>query len=75
MTPKTTTILCDNCERDLSSSGNSIDYRIALLNQGIPSRGGFVTDVMLYPHLEHDRYFCGVRCMRKFLELDQKDEP
>jgi hypothetical protein len=59
---KSVKIICDNCGRDLTITGNSIDYRLALMNQSIPSRGGAVTDVMVYPPLDSDKYFCGWGC-------------
>ena len=60
---KVTTVTCDGCTRDISTTGNSVDWRLALLNQMVPSRGGFVTDMMIYPILvEGDMYFCSLWC-------------
>jgi hypothetical protein len=61
---KTTTVLCDGCGSDLTRTGNSVDYRLALTNEAIPSAGGFVTDMMIYPSLrDGDKYFCGLGCL------------
>lgn len=67
--PKTVEIKCDTCERDLTSTGNCEDYRIALLNQSISSRGGLVTLMALWPALESDMYFCGEFCLLKWAQI------
>ncbi len=59
---------CDACGRDLTTTGNSIDYRLALKNEHVPSVGGFVTDMMVYPAIEHDVHFCGLSCLRAWLD-------
>jgi hypothetical protein len=69
--PKTVKISCDECGADLSYSGNSVDYRVALLNESIPSRGGFVTDMMIYPALEQNAYFCGLGCLDKWRDRER----
>lgn len=60
---KTLTVICDSCGRDLTTTGNCVDYRIALVNENIQSRGGAVTAMMAYPHLKRDAHFCGVKCL------------
>jgi hypothetical protein len=60
---KTTDIRCDGCGGNLLYTGNSIDYRLALNVERKPSRGGFVTDMMIYPPLERDHHFCDLRCL------------
>ena len=55
-------ITCDGCGADLTTTGNSEDWRLALLNQFIPSRGGIVTDMAISPILKSDAYFCSVKC-------------
>lgn len=61
---KTTTVECDGCGADLTYTGNCEDYRLALLNQNIPSRGGFVTMLGKYPSIKDgDKYFCGLKCL------------
>lgn len=60
-------IHCDYCKRDLTSTGNSVDYAIQVKNRRLPSYGGTVTDMMIYPPFEHDLDFCGVGCLRKHI--------
>lgn len=60
-------ISCDQCGGDLTVSGNSVDYRLALVNQKIPSNSGFVTDMMIHPPLERDCHFCRVACLVRWL--------
>jgi hypothetical protein len=65
--PKTTEITCDRCGHDLRETGNSIAYRLALTVERVPSAGGFVTDMMVYPPMKRDAYFCHLRCLRDWL--------
>lgn len=60
---KTVTITCDGCGKDLTYSGNSVDYRLVLGNENKPSRGGLVTAMMKYPPVTHTHYFCDLRCL------------
>lgn len=64
---RTETITCDACERDLTSTGNGIDWRLALLNQAIPSRPGPVTDLAIRRRIPRDAYFCGIACLKKWI--------
>lgn len=57
-------VICDVCDADITFTGNSIDYRIALTVEPIPNRGGYVTDMMIYPPLDKNRHFCGEACLR-----------
>lgn len=57
-------ITCDGCSRDLTKTGNSIDWRIVLDNQKIPSHEGAVTDMWLEPSLKRSHHFCGLTCLR-----------
>ena len=72
--PKDIRIICDKCGKDLTTTGNSIDYRLALINQSIPSWGGIVTDMMVYPPIETDAYFCGFRCLQEWVMSKRKLE-
>lgn len=56
-------ITCDACGHDLTATGNSIDWRLSLTAERKPSRGGFVTDMMIYPAIKHDMHFCGLPCL------------
>jgi hypothetical protein len=60
------TLICDTCNRDIQTSGNSIDYRLAVINQRIPSKGGVVTDMWEEPILERDYHFCSLSCFREW---------
>lgn len=67
---RVTKITCDGCGRDLSSTGNCEDYRLALVNEQIRSRGGVVTAMAKYPAIERDAHFCGLGCLRKWLDRE-----
>ena len=57
-------IWCDNCERDITKTSNSIAYRLRLCDEIIPSHDGAVTDMMTYPHLpDGECHFCNLKCL------------
>ena len=61
------TVRCDHCSNDLSATGNAVAYRLALNVESIPSAGGVVTAMMVYPPLPRDAHFCGIECLRRWL--------
>ena len=61
-------ITCDSCGHDLKESTNSIDYRICLKSERMPSCDGVVTDMMIYPDFDEPLYFCGRGCMKEWLK-------
>jgi hypothetical protein len=62
-------VFCDGCKRDITTTGNSIDYRLVLKSEIIPSGGGSVTDMLLYPIIEEDVHFCGLNCLKIWTNL------
>lgn len=62
-------ITCDGCGTDLTITGNSIAWRLALTPQKIPCHSGAVTDMWIEPDLDRAHHFCGLRCL--FLWVDR----
>jgi hypothetical protein len=56
-------ITCDTYGKDITRSSNSVDWRLAVRNEPVPSAGGFVTDMMIYPVIGRDLHFCSWRCL------------
>ena len=50
-------INCDYCDRDVSESSNSVDYRIVVKSESIPSCGAPVTDMFIDPEILQDYHF------------------
>jgi hypothetical protein len=71
--PETHKFECDQCGRDLTTTGNCVDYRLALLNERLPSRGPVVTSMAIYPPIEADAYFCGVPCLAAWIAATYQD--
>lgn len=61
-------VLCDSCANDLTITSNSVGWRLALINQNIPSCPGPVNNVMVYPKIERDCHFCALECLTKWLQ-------
>ena len=61
-------VTCDSCERDITTSSNSVDYRIVLMSEGIPSTGGAVTDMWIEPQFRQPLHFCGINCLKQWLD-------
>jgi hypothetical protein len=66
-------VTCDQCGRDLTTTGNCEDFRIVLANESIPSWGGAVTSMAIYPPLEGTAHFCGVLCLGKWVSEKYPD--
>jgi hypothetical protein len=62
-----TQITCDGCGRDLTTTGNSFDYRLVLRNEVIPNRDRIVADINIIAPLPKDVYFCNPDCLRRRL--------
>lgn len=63
-------VTCDGCGADISATGNSIDYRLRLIAEALPSRSMCVTDMMIYPPIKQDAHFCGLGCLRTWLNKE-----
>lgn len=61
-------ITCDGCGSNLTTTGNSIDYRLVLANESIPLRGNFATDMMIYPPVDGTKHFCRLDCLRRWVD-------
>ena len=77
--PKTEKIICDQCGADLTSTGNSVDWRISVRSEQIPPRVGTVTYVVITPSLDQDAYFCNAECLvdwvkKKYRTAEEKLE-
>jgi hypothetical protein len=66
MSETTQIITCDGCGNDITTTGNSVDYRLSLRSEPKPSWGGAVTDMMIYPSLKSNKHFCGLGCLDKW---------
>jgi len=60
-------INCDTCGRDLTLTGNSIDYRIVIHSERIPAAEGPVTDMMIHPAVPQPLHFCHIPCLKKWI--------
>lgn len=56
-------VTCDTCGADLNATSNCVDYRLTLTAELLPSRSESVTMMMIYPPIDRDRHYCGVRCL------------
>ena len=66
-------IKCDNCGNDLTETTNSINWRLSLSNEQIPSHDGAVTDMMILQPIKKDVHFCGVGCLRVWINKHHSD--
>lgn len=69
------TIKCDHCGHDITSTGNSVDYRLHLEVQEKPHHGCTITDMYILPPLDRDYDFCGMNCLTKWIESKPKHNP
>lgn len=63
---RVTTVTCDHCEADLTTTSNCDDFRIVVKSERIPSAGGVVTAMHIEPDYSSPKYFCGNRCFSEW---------
>lgn len=63
---KDETIKCDYCLADITYTDNSIDYRLHLLSESMPSKNAVITNMMTYNPLLDDKHFCGIDCLKQW---------
>jgi hypothetical protein len=67
--PREVKVTCDQCGRDITSTGNCEDWRLALVNERIPHYGrGTSTLMSIQRCLDKDYYFCGFMCLKTWVE-------
>jgi hypothetical protein len=60
-------VSCDGCGKDLTTTSNAVDYRLALSSESIPFSGQVATTMMVYVPVHRTRHFCGVGCLKKWM--------
>lgn len=65
---KTTTVKCDWCAQDITSTSNCEDYRLALVVESKHRESGIVTDMEIDPPINKNAHFCDVPCLKKWLD-------
>jgi hypothetical protein len=73
---KIATINCDLCDRDISYTGSSMDYRIVVKSEAMPHKpgGGAVTEWMGWPEFPEALYFCNRNCFDKYFASPQNPD-
>ncbi len=71
---RTTEIKCDGCAKDITYTGNSVDYRLVLACEGKSAwyekegmTGGVMTDMMIYPPIKRSHHFCDLKCLSRWI--------
>lgn len=76
MTQKKSPVICDGCGKNISATGNAVDYRLELSIKQLPpwyvlegETGGVVTAMMIYPEIKETKHFCNnLGCVKRWLE-------
>jgi hypothetical protein len=63
-------IICDQCHGDLTSAGSMPDFRLKLMAENLPFESGCVFSTYVVPPIKNDQHFCGMACLRKWLDVD-----
>jgi hypothetical protein len=67
-----TTVTCDACGRDISTTTNCVDFRLALTTERLPAESDVVTLMHISQPIGRDHHFCGVRCLTAWVESDDR---
>lgn len=68
-------ITCDGCGRDLTYTGNCVDYRLVLGNETKPPYpdAWSVTAMGIYPPLKRTHHFCDLLCLDQWRERERHE--
>lgn len=62
-------VTCDACGNDLTCTSNMEDWRLSLRNVALSAYGNAaVTCMAVYPAIQEDADFCGINCLREWLD-------
>lgn len=66
---KTTKITCDHCGNDITYTSNCDDFRVVLSSEAMAHTpgGGAVTLMYVTPQFPQPHYFCGERCLVRWI--------
>ena len=64
---KKTEITCDSCERKIERQIGYSTHFLSLSNMYMSPGGGVSYDVMELPILDDDLYFCGIGCLKNWI--------
>ena len=72
---KTVQITCDACGHDLTTTSNTVDYRLVLGVENKPGYGtGAYTDMMISPPIDRTFYFCGIQCLDHWRNRERHED-
>lgn len=64
---KKSEITCDQCERDILTTGMQGSYYVRITSEQRPYRGGAVAAIIHYPAFKQDHHFCNFDCLAAFV--------
>ena len=65
---KKTTITCDSCEKDLTTTNHQIDYYFSLNEESKINVSGFATALHIAPPMGRNHHFCGLGCLKTWIK-------
>lgn len=68
-------ISCDYCDDNLTSTGGMPRFRLRLMSESVPHRGGSVFAVIVNPDITEDKYFCNRSHLLGWLEVAAVKSP
>jgi hypothetical protein len=70
-------VTCDHCCADITDTGNELGYRLNLSAERllINCKAMAVTAMMVYPPINRDHHFCGLNCLREWLNVQKTPRP
>jgi len=66
---KTEKVTCDECEKDITYTTNFMDYRLTLKAENKPVYPTLtaMTAMHITPDIDETLYFCGINCLKKYI--------
>lgn len=71
---KNSFINCDYCDKEIKPQENTSRDYLELTNRRYSPVGPMVLDILIYPIIERDYHFCGLGCLKKWINKESNDE-
>lgn len=63
---RTTKILCDNCNEDITTTCMRPAYRLRITCERLPNTANSEYTILVSPPIKDDLYFCGTKCLKEW---------
>ena len=63
---KTTTYICDNCGKDITTTDAKPRYRIVVYSESMPHNTNRVAMILVHPPFTGEKVLCDLQCLKEW---------